>query len=80
MGNNNLKTSNAVKCPKPSLLAFEKGYSMLSGVMAQPINTWREALEVKKQLIKDADEVARGDAKNPDGTTRTETIFKTVIV
>ena len=53
---------------------------MLSGVMAQPINTWREALEVKKQLIKDADEVARGDAKNPDGTIRTETIFKTVIV
>ena len=53
---------------------------MLSGVMAQPINTWREALEVKKQLIKDADEVARGDAKRPDGTTRTETIFKAVIV
>ena len=53
---------------------------MLSGVMAQPINTWREALEVKKQLIKDADEVARGDAKNPDGTPRAETYFKSVIV
>ena len=62
------------------IIRVEKGYSMLSGVMAQPINTWREALEVKKQLIKDADEVARGDAKNPDGTPRTETIFKTVIV
>lgn len=66
------KTSNAVKFPKPILLAFEKGYSMLSGIIAQPINTWREALEVKKQLLKDAEAVNRGD--------KTETVFKTVIV
>ena len=32
------KTSNAVKFPKPLLLAFEKGYNLLSGVKAQPIN------------------------------------------
>ena len=67
-----MKTSNAVKFPKPILLAFEKGYSMLSGVYAQPINTWREALEVKKQLLKDSNAVADGE--------KSETVFKTVIV
>ena len=66
------KTSNAVKFPKPILLAFEKGYSMISGVYAQPINTWREALEVKKQLLKDAQAVTNAE--------KTETVFKTVIV
>lgn len=66
------KTSNAVKFPKPILLAFEKGYSMLSGVYAQPINTWKEALDVKKQLLKDAKSVTDGE--------KAETVFKTVIV
>ena len=67
-----MKTSNAVKFPKPILLAFEKGYSMLSGVYAQPINTWKEALDVKKQLLKDAKSVTDGE--------KAETVFKTVIV
>lgn len=66
------KTSNAVKFPKPILLAFEKGYSMLSGIYAQPINTWKEALEVKKQLLKDAKAVTDGD--------KDSTVFSTVIV
>lgn len=66
------KTSNAVKFPKPILLAFEKGYSMLSGIYAQPINTWKEALDVKKQLLKDAKAVADGD--------KDSTVFSTVIV
>lgn len=43
---------------------------MLSGVMAQPVNKWSEALTIKKQLLKDADEVASGNKK--------ETMFKTV--
>lgn len=67
-----MKTSNAVKFPKPILLAFEKGYSMLSGIYAQPINTWKEALEVKKQLLKDAKAVTDGD--------KDSTVFSTVIV
>ena len=67
-----MKTSNAVKFPKPILLAFEKGYSMLSGVYAQRINTWKEALDVKKQLLKDAKSVTDGE--------KAETVFKTVIV
>ncbi len=66
------KTSNAVKFPKPILVAFEKGYNMLSGVMAQPINKWKEALDVKKQLLKDAKVVADGE--------KSETVYKTVIV
>ena len=45
---------------------------MLSGVYAQPINTWKEALDVKKQLLKDAKSVTDGE--------KTETVFKTVIV
>jgi hypothetical protein len=66
------KTSNAVKFPKPILLAFEKGYNMLSGVIAQPINKWSEALKVKKQLLLDVDKVDKGE--------KAETTFKTVII
>lgn len=66
------KTSNAVKFPKPFLCAFEKGYNMLSGVIAQPINKWSEALTVKKQLLKDVVAVEKGE--------KSETTFKTVIV
>lgn len=66
------KTTTATKFPNPILLAFEKGYNMLSGVIAQPINKWVEALDVKRQLLRDADEVASGKKK--------ATTFKTVIV
>lgn len=66
------KTTNATKFPKPILLAFEKGYSMLSGVYAQPLNTWKEALQVKKQLLADAKEVEDGK--------KAETVFSTVVV
>lgn len=72
VGNNKMKTSQAVKFPKCILLAFEKGYSMLSGVIAQPINKWAEALDVKRQLLKDSEAVKKGE--------KTETAFKTVIV
>ncbi len=66
------KTSNAVKFPKPLLVAFEKGYNLISGVMAQPINKWSEALRVKKQLLNDVKSVEKGEK---DSTT-----FKTVII
>ena len=66
-----MKTTNACKFPKPILLGFEKGYGFLDGIIAQPINTWKEALEVKKQLLKDADAAEKENR---------ETIFKTVIV
>ena len=44
------KTTNSTKFPKPLLLAFEKGYNALAGVMAAPINKWTEFLKVLKQL------------------------------
>jgi len=66
------KTSNAVKFPKPLLMGFEKGWNMLSGIKAQPINKWSEALTVKKQLLKDVAAVEKGEKK--------ETFYKTVIV
>lgn len=66
-----MKTTNACKFPKPILLGFEKGYGFLDGIIAQPINSWKEALEVKKQLLKDAESAEKENR---------ETIFKTVIV
>ena len=53
------------------MLGFEKGYGFLDGIIAQPINSWKEALEVKKQLLKDAESAEK---ENRD------TIFKSVIV
>lgn len=47
------KTTTATKFPKNLLLASEKGYNALAGVMAQPINKWTDLLKVTKQLQKD---------------------------
>lgn len=44
------KTTTASKFPNALLLAFEKGYSALAGVYAQPINNWSEFLRVKREL------------------------------
>jgi hypothetical protein len=44
------KTTNATKFPKPLLVAFEKGYSALSGVKAVPIQKWSDFKKVLKQL------------------------------
>ena len=47
------KTTIASKFPKALLLAFEKGYMAIPGVMAQPINSWAEFKKVLKQLKED---------------------------
>lgn len=47
------KTTIASKFPKALLLAFEKGYMAIPGVMAQPINNWSEFKKVLKQLKED---------------------------
>ena len=47
------KTTIASKFPNALLLAFEKGYNALAGVMAQPINSWAEFIKVMKQLKDD---------------------------
>ncbi len=49
------KTTTAVKFPKHFLLAFEKGYNTLAGVMVQPVNNWSEFRSVLRELKKDDD-------------------------
>ena len=44
------KTTTAAKFDKNLLLAFEKGYNAIPGVMAQPINNWAEFRKVLRQL------------------------------
>lgn len=47
------KTTTATRFPKSLLLAFEKGYSAIPGVNAQPINSWSEFSQVLRQLDSD---------------------------
>jgi hypothetical protein len=44
------KTTTAAKFPNSLLLAFEKGFNAIPGVMAQPINSWGDFRKVLKQL------------------------------
>jgi AAA domain len=44
------KTYNASKFNKPLLVAFEKGYSAISGIRAANINKWTDFKRVLKQL------------------------------
>ena len=77
------KTSNAVKFPKPLLVACERGYNMISGVRPQPINKWTEMLTVKKQLLQQAKKVEMHNKAVADGKIDEElqeTDYKTVIV
>ena len=46
------KTTFGVATPKPLLLAFERGYNALGGVMAQDITTWSQMKEVMRELKK----------------------------
>lgn len=66
------KTSNAVKFKKSLLVATERGYDMLSGVTAQPIDSWAEILMVKRQLLQ--------DAKAVEDKKKAETTFSTIII
>lgn len=44
------KTTIATKFPRALLLAFEKGYNALPGVMAQPINSWGDFKKALTEL------------------------------
>lgn len=46
------KTTLATQMPKALLLAFERGYNALPGVIAQDINTWGEMKQVFRELKK----------------------------
>lgn len=58
------KTTTASHFPKSFLLAFEKGYNAIPGIMAQPINNWSEFRKVLRQL------------KDP----RAKEMFETIII
>lgn len=44
------KTTTAARFPNSLLLAFEKGYNAIPGIMAQPVNSWAEFKKVLRQL------------------------------
>ena len=48
------KTTVSSQFYKPLILAFEKGFNSLPGVMAQPINKWMEFKEILMQLESEA--------------------------
>jgi len=46
------KTTLATQMPNHLLLAFERGYNALGGVMAQDVNTWGEMKQIYRELKK----------------------------
>lgn len=46
------KTTLGSEMPKPLLLAFERGYNALGGIMAQDITSWAEVKQVVRELKK----------------------------
>ena len=48
------KTTLASQMPGAILLAFEKGYNVLPGVMAQDITSWGDMKQVYRELKKPA--------------------------
>ena len=46
------KTTLATQMPKPLLLAFERGYNAIPGIMAQDVNTWGEMKQIYRELKK----------------------------
>ena len=48
------KTTFASQMPQPLLLAFEKGYNALPGIIVQDITSWGEMKQVVRELKKDA--------------------------
>ena len=46
------KTTLATQMPSALLLAFERGYNAIPGVMAQDVNTWGEMKQIYRELKK----------------------------
>lgn len=47
------KTTLGSEMPKPLLLAFERGYNALAGIVAQDVQSWSEVKQVVRELKKD---------------------------
>lgn len=58
------KTTFGASTPKPLLLAFERGYNALPGVMKQDVNTWGDMKQILRQL------------KDPE----VKDMFKTIVI
>ena len=46
------KTSLGSQMPKPLLLAFERGYNAIPGIIAQDITSWSEVRQILRELKK----------------------------
>lgn len=46
------KTSFGAQMPSPLIIAFERGYSAIPGVIAQDVNSWGEFKQVVRELKK----------------------------
>ena len=46
------KTTLATQMPQPLLLAFEKGYNAIPGIIAQDVTTWGEMKQIYRELKK----------------------------
>jgi len=46
------KSTFGARMPKPLLLAFERGYNAIPGVIAQDITSWGEMKQVMRELKK----------------------------
>ena len=46
------KTTLATQMPSPLLLAFERGYNAIPGIIAQDVNTWGEMKQIYRELKK----------------------------
>lgn len=66
------KTTLASQFPDPLLLGFEKGWNMISGIKAIPIDTWYEALNAQQQLIQLRAQYNSGQIDDP--------VYRTIII
>lgn len=71
------KTTCACQFPDALLLGFEKGWDYLDGVLPIPINSWKDALDVKKQLVKEAESVRK---ENEEKGEDKKTTYQSIIV
>ena len=46
------KTTLATQMPQPLLLAFEKGYNAIPGIIAQDVTSWGEMKQIYRELKK----------------------------
>ena len=66
------KTTLASQFPQPLIIGFEKGWNMISGIKAVPIDNWYEALNVQQQLIRLRAQYNAGQIDDP--------MYRTIVI